>query len=182
MIKRCEFISHMNFDFRIFSCLISWNPQISWFKIGKTQLNGRHWLGWYRIFTCWTYDCPIGSSVFPGHYFANRTFCYRPQRSWGKVIFWQASVILLNRGVSASVHAGIPPPHPLSRHPPGTRPPRTSPPPQEPGTPWEQTPQSRYPPGPGTPQDEQQTPPGTEHAGRYNQRAGGTHHTGMQSC
>ena len=26
------------------------------------------------------------------------------------------------------------------------------------------------------------TPPGTEHAGRYGQRAGGTHPTGMQSC
>ena len=25
-------------------------------------------------------------------------------------------------------------------------------------------------------------PPGTEHAGRYGQRAGGTHPTGMQSC
>ena len=26
------------------------------------------------------------------------------------------------------------------------------------------------------------TPPGAEHAGRYGQRAGGTHPTGMQSC
>ena len=34
-------------------------------------------------------------------------FYYRPQRSWGKVIFSQASVILLTGG-SASVHAGIP--------------------------------------------------------------------------
>ena len=56
---------------------------------------------------------------------------YRPQRSWGKVIFSQASVILLTGG-SASVNAGI--------------------------------------------------PPGAEHAGRYGQRAGGTHPTGMQSC
>ena len=32
------------------------------------------------------------------------------------------------------------------------------------------------PPGPGTP------PPGAEHAGRYGQRAGGMHPTGMQSC
>ena len=68
---------------------------------------------------------------------------YRPQRSWGKVIFSQASVILLTGGGSASVNAGIPP-------------------------------------GPGTPRD--QAPPGAEHAGRYGQRAGGTHPTGMQSC
>ena len=34
----------------------------------------------------------------------------------------------------------------------------------EAGTPWEQT------------------PPSTVHAGRYGQQAGGTHHTGMQSC
>ena len=33
---------------------------------------------------------------------------YRPQRSWGKVIFSQASVILFT-GASASVHAGMPP-------------------------------------------------------------------------
>ena len=38
-----------------------------------------------------------------------KTNFYRPQRSWAKVMFLQASVILLTRGVSASVHAGIPP-------------------------------------------------------------------------
>ena len=32
---------------------------------------------------------------------------YRPQRSWGKVMFLHVSVILLTGGVSASVHAGI---------------------------------------------------------------------------
>ena len=54
-------------------------------------------------------------------------FYYRPQRSWGKVIFSQASVILFRGGGSASVHAGIPPPRPgrqpprPGRHPPGTR-------------------------------------------------------------
>ena len=52
---------------------------------------------------------------------------YRPQRSWGKVIFSQGSVILFILG-SASVHAGIPPPGkadppwqgrpPLARRPP----------------------------------------------------------------
>ena len=36
------------------------------------------------------------------------------------------------------------------------------------------------PPGAGTPRD--QAPRRAEHAGRYGQRAGGTHPTGMQSC
>ena len=86
---------------------------------------------------------------------------YRSQRSWGKVIFSQASVILLTGGGgSASVHDGIPPP--------GADTPRTSPPP-------EQTPL-----GADTPQS--RTPPGPEHAGVYGQRAGGRHPTGMQSC
>ena len=35
---------------------------------------------------------------------------YLPQRSWGKVMSSQACVILFKGGVSASVHAGIPPP------------------------------------------------------------------------
>ena len=65
-------------------------------------------------------------------------------------------------------------------HPPGTR--YT---PLGPGTPpWPGThpPMTRYtslgqvhPPGPGT-------PPRAEHAGRYGERAGGPHPTGMQSC
>ena len=59
-------------------------------------------------------------------------------------MFLQVSVILSTGGVSASVHAGIPP--------------------------QEETP----------PQEE--NPPGTKHAGRYGQRAGGTHPTGMLSC
>ena len=59
---------------------------------------------------------------------------YRPQRSWAKVMFLQASVIMLTGGVSASVHAGIHPPGsrhhpprqtpPQTRHPPGSRPPK----------------------------------------------------------
>ena len=79
---------------------------------------------------------------------------YRPQRSWGKVIFSQASVIpsatklgqgyiftgvcdSVHRGGSASVHAGIPhtPPPGPGRHPPRTR----------------------YPPGPGTPPPPEQS-------------------------
>ena len=60
---------------------------------------------------------------------------------WGKVIFLHLFVILFTGGggLSASVHAGIPPP-----------------------------------PGADT--------PGAKHAGRYGQRADGTHPTGMQSC
>ena len=58
------------------------------------------------------------------------------------------------QGGSASVHAGIP-------HPPQDRAP----------------PQTRYPP----PGSRHHTPPGAEHAGRYGQRAGGTHPTGMES-
>ena len=96
----------------------------------------------------------------------------RPQRSWGKVMFLQVSVILLTGGVCLSACSGIPHPTPWSRHPsleqtpPGSR--------QPPGSrhpPWEQTPWSRTPP-----------PPPPERAGRYSQRAGGTHPTGMQSC
>ena len=35
---------------------------------------------------------------------------------------------------------------------------------------------------PGTMHPQDHAPPSTEHAGRYGQRAGGTHPTGMQSC
>ena len=79
-------------------------------------------------------------------------------------MFLQASVIL-STGGSASVHAGIPPPQE-----------------QTPPPPYEQTPQppnphmSRLPPGAGTPL------PSAKHAGRYGQRTGGTHPTGMQTC
>ena len=49
----------------------------------------------------------------------------------------------------------------------------TTPPPEQ--TPWaDTTPQSRPPPG--------ADPHSTEHAGRYGQRVGGAHSTGMQSC
>ena len=105
----------------------------------------------------------------------------------------------VNRGVSASVHAGITPP--WSRHPPGADTPQEQMPPQSrhtlrADTPWEQTPPgSRHPPrvdacpAPLSTHPWQQTPPqsrhppaSAEHAGRYCQRAGGTHPTGMQSC
>ena len=108
--------------------------------------------------------------------------CYRPQRSWGKVMFLQASVILSTEGgVPDQVlpHPGparyTPPPGP-ARYNPQTR----------------YTPQGQVPPRPGTPPPPDRythpptrytpPPPGAEHAGRCGQCAGGTHPTGMQSC
>ena len=58
----------------------------------------------------------------------------------------------VQRGESASVHAGIPSPPPWGQAPPS---------------------QTRHP--------REQAPPGAQHAGRYGQRAGSTHPTGMQS-
>ena len=65
--------------------------------------------------------------------------------------------------------------------PPGPATPRSRHPlPPGPGTPRERTPpQSRHLQGQDPPE---QAPPGAVHAGRYGQRAGGMHHTGMQSC
>ena len=62
---------------------------------------------------------------------------YRPQRSWGKVMFLQASVILSTKGVCVCLSAcwETPPP-------PGADPPRSR-------LPWEQTPpslRSKHPP------------------------------------
>ena len=79
----------------------------------------------------------------------HRTFnYYRPQRSWGKVIFSQASVILLTGG---STWPGR---HPLGRHPPGRHPRQVNPP--------RQIPPSRYTPGwyplAGTPPGRYTTP------------------------
>ena len=77
---------------------------------------------------------------------------YRPQRSWAKVIFLQASVCPQGGGVSASVHAGIPP---QSRHP------RREQTPPEQTPPREQTPLPREdPPRADTPPE--QTPPGPD--------------------
>ena len=77
------------------------------------------------VFQLSLFSCPI------------KSFFYRPQRSWAKVIFSQACVCPrgggAGGGVSASVHAGIPPQsrHPLGADPPGadTPLPRGRPPP-----------------------------------------------------
>ena len=71
--------------------------------------------------------------------------CYRPQRSWAKVMFLQASVILSTGGDSASVHAGIPPPQEQTP-PQGPAPlgPDTTPSPLGPDTPL--LPGTRHPP------------------------------------
>ena len=69
---------------------------------------------------------------------------YRPQRSWGKVMFLEACVILFTGGVSASVHAGIP-------HPPEQTPPEADTPLEAGHPPRADTPQST-PPGADTPQ------------------------------
>ena len=73
---------------------------------------------------------------------------YRPQRSWAKVMFLQASVILLTGGMSASVHAGIPHPQEGGTPPPQGRrhSPRKEAPPTLPPSPKE-TPPEGDPPG-----------------------------------
>ena len=82
--------------------------------------------------------------------------------------------------VCHSVHRGSLPQCMLGYQPPGIMhpsprdhaPPDHTPPPQDHVPPRDHAPpRTIHPP-----------PPGTEHAGRYGQRAGGTHHTEMQSC
>ena len=82
---------------------------------------------------------------------------YRPQRSWGKVMFLQASVILLTGGVC------WPPPSrpPQSRHPPEQTTPKSRHPPRA-DPPWEWTPQSRHPTTPHPPWS-RYPPPKTRH-------------------
>ena len=78
---------------------------------------------------------------------------YRLQRSWGKVIFSQASVILFTGGWEVCLSAC-----------------------------WDTTPSSQgSPPWQGRPPSPcQGRPPRAVHAGRYGQQAGGMHPTGMQ--
>ena len=100
---------------------------------------------------------------------------YRPQRSWGKVMFLQVCVILFTGGVPDQVPPGTrytpqPGTPPQTRYTPGTRyppPPRTryTPSPDQ-VPPWTRYPRdqvhppwTRYPPGPGTPPQGPGTPP-----------------------
>ena len=114
--------------------------------------------------------------------------CYRPQRSCEGYVF--TGVCLSTRGVSDSVHAGIPHPLPQSRHLPGSRPPWSRHPPSRADTPQEQ---EQTPPLEQTPPDQthplrEQTPPGADTPpGPDTPRdtataADGTHPTGMHSC
>ena len=95
---------------------------------------------------------PRAKAINVDNFFRFRFHFYRPQRSCEGYVF--TLVCLSTRGVSASVHAGIPHP-PRSRHPPRGRHPRR-----------EQTlPQSRHPPGTDTPKEEtpqRSRPPGAD--------------------
>ena len=117
-------------------------------------------------------------------------FYYRPQRSWGKVIFSQASVILLTEG-GVSDQADTPPqdqvhhpwaetPPPLGRHTPQVRhsPRSDTHPPRSDTSQVRHPPRTKYTPLrlSTTPRTKYTPPP------RYGQRAGGTHPTGMQTC
>ena len=110
---------------------------------------------------------------------------------WGKVTFSEACV-------KNSVHrgeGGLPqcmlgynnPPRTRQAPPwPGTPPGPGTPGTRQAGTPSPRTrhpPRARHPSGPGTaPPRTRHHPPRAEHAGRYGQRAGGTHPTVMHSC
>ena len=80
---------------------------------------------------------------------------YRPQRSCGQGYVFTRVCDSVHRGVSASVHAGIPPlwgqtppgsRHPPEQTPPGSRQPPGSRHPPEQTLPWEQTPPRSTPP------------------------------------
>ena len=112
---------------------------------------------------------------FSGNKVSSVNYIYRPQRSWGKVMFLQASVILLTRGclpqcmLGYPLEADTPPPPRAHTHPREQTPPEQMPPPgadtpprsRHPwaDTPWEQTspeqtltsPRSRHPLGADTP-------------------------------
>ena len=84
---------------------------------------------------------------------------YRPQRSWGKVMFSQACVILLTGRVSASVYAGIPHTSTGADTPPRADTPLGADPLEQTHTP---PPPGADPPGADTPREQtpgEQTPP-----------------------
>ena len=96
--------------------------------------------------------------------------CYHPQRSWGKVIFSQVSVILFTGGGVCLSACG------------DTTPQQGRPPLDKADSPTaRQTPLARRPPGKADPLPWQgRPPPCAVHAGRYAQQVGGMHPTGMQ--
>ena len=103
---------------------------------------------------------------------------YRPQRSWAKVMFLQASVILsTGGGVCLSACWDT---HPQEQTPPGSRHPLEQTPPGA------DTPESRHPLEQTPPRADtfpwEQTPPPGKQTPAYGQRAVGTHPTGMHSC
>ena len=113
--------------------------------------------------------CKIpNANTAPARHKLQREHFYRPQRSWAKVMFLQASVIL-STGEGGVYLSGCW---------------DTTSPEQTP--PWEQTPHlgADTPPGadtPGTDTPGTDTPPHKE-TPAYGQRTAGTHPTGMHSC
>ena len=109
------------------------------------------------------YMCTLTTKLF-GHVQTLTLFhFYRPQRSWAKVMFLQASVILLTWGCLPQCMMGSDTPTPGTRHPSGAdTPPITDIPPgtrHSPGaadTPWTRHPlhPGQTPPRPDTPQDQ----------------------------
>ena len=99
------------------------------------------------------YSFYLCQEMFWTHFIQFRNH-YWPQRSWAKVMFLQASVILSTGGVCLSVWWDTIPP-PRADYPPGAE---TTPPPRA-DPPWEQTPRdqtpprSRHPPGPDSPRE-----------------------------
>ena len=115
---------------------------------------------------------------------------YRPQRSWGKVMFLHVCVILFTGGWSVCLSAcwDTTTPQQGDPHPPARQtPPWQGDPPLAKRLPGKETPLARRPPtGKETPTPPAKRPPlarrprGTMHAGRYGQQVGGLHPTGMQ--
>ena len=96
------------------------------------------------------------------------SYYYRPQRSWGKVMFLQVCVILFTGG---GEYLTSTPPDQV--HPPGTR--------YTPLTRYT-SPRTRYTPPDQVHPPSDQVHPSPPGPGRYGLRAGGMHPTGMQSC
>ena len=142
--------------------------------------------------SCWYCGSILVSNTKVGRFKPFYSY-YRLQRSWAKVMFLQASVILLTGGCLPQCMLGYTPPR--SRHPPGadTTPKQTPPRSRhtsQADTPREQTPPGADPPGADTPQSRHpplaDTPrsrhPPRKQTPAYGQRAAGTRPTGMHSC